>query len=74
MTRSAPPEDVSYLNDAHRQGGPALRVARLLEQPLVRHHVLRPLRVHVQRVPASTGDEQASGAATAPTVGSENGG
>jgi hypothetical protein len=40
------------LHDAHRQGGPALRVTRLLQQPLVRYHVLRPLRVHIQRVPA----------------------
>jgi hypothetical protein len=46
-----------YLNDAHRQGGPALRVPRLLEQPLVRHHVLCPLSVHVQRVSAK--DKQA---------------
>lgn len=43
-----------YLDDAHRQGGPALGVARLLEQPLVRDHVLRPLGVHIQRVPAQT--------------------
>jgi hypothetical protein len=40
------------LHDAHRQGGPALRVTRLLQQPLVRYHVICPLRVHIKRVPA----------------------
>jgi hypothetical protein len=40
------------LHDAHGQGGPAFRIARLLEQPLVGDHIVRPLRVHIQRVPA----------------------
>lgn len=44
-------KDPGYLNDAHRHGEPPLRVARLLQQPLVRHHVLRPLRVHIQCIP-----------------------
>ena len=43
---------ISDLHDAHGQGGPAFRIARLLEQPLVGDHVVRPLRVHIQRVPA----------------------
>jgi len=43
---------ISDLHNAHGQGGPAFRIARLLEQPLVGDHVVRPLRVHIQRVPA----------------------